>query len=157
MSHGNDVAAHAMAQKHPRREALGEPLTRLLVVSCALLVLAIALVAMVVHRAPQLSIFDEPTHSDYAYQISHGHVPARGSTIAPEILREWSCHGYFDGSKLPPCAGPAGRGYHYRYSHDVHVAREQIVHAIPKQPSQAHAPGLAPDVRIERPRGEVYG
>ena len=113
MSHGSDVATRAMAEHHSRREVLGEPLIRLVVVSCTFLVIAIGLVGIVIHRAPELSIFDEATHADYAYQISQGHVPAKGSTIAPEILREWSCHGFWDGAPLPPCAGPPAAASHY--------------------------------------------
>src|ERR1035437_5625890 len=124
MSHGSDVATRAMAEHHSRREVLGEPLIRLVVVSCTFLVIAIGLVGIVIHRAPELSIFDEATHADYAYQISQGHVPAKGSTIAPEILKEWSCHGSFNNKGLPPCKGPRldaaqypGLGQNYNFGH----------------------------------------
>ncbi len=124
MTQNNDVASRDMADSRARREVFGEPLTRLVVVSCAFLLIAIGLVATVVHRAPELSMFDEATHADYAYQIAQGHIPAKGSTIAPEILKQWSCHGFWDGTPLPPCAGPAapateypGLGQDYNFVH----------------------------------------
>jgi 4-amino-4-deoxy-L-arabinose transferase-like glycosyltransferase len=127
----SEVATRAVAESRrpglrwlPPIEVLGEPLIRLVVVSCTLLLIAVGLVGLVIHRAPRLSVFDEATHADYAYQISIGHVPAKGSTIAPEILKEWSCHGFYDGTRLPPCAGPAanpgsypGLGQDYNFAH----------------------------------------
>jgi hypothetical protein len=124
MSHGSDVATRAVVEGHFKGEVLGEPLIRLVALSCAFLVIAIGLVGIVIHRAPELSVFDEATHADYAYQISQGHVPAKGSTIAPEILKQWSCHGYWNGAPLPPCAGPPaapsqypGLGQDYNFVH----------------------------------------
>ena len=160
MSHGNDVATHAMADRRPRREVFGEPLARLLVVSGVLFVLAIGLVGMVVHRAPQLSIFDEPTHSDYAYQISHGHVPAKGSTIAPEILKEWSCHGYFDGSKLPPCAGPPTPAILYpKLGQDYNFVHPPLYYAITgviARVADAALPGNSHFITLARLVGSLW-
>jgi hypothetical protein len=53
-------------------------------------------VLIAVVRAPELSPVDEPAHADYAYQISHGTVPAKGSLISDEIRYEWSCRGLGD-------------------------------------------------------------
>ncbi len=80
------------AEDAPRTIA-GDPVRRFLLVALGLLVLAVTVVLLAVVRAPQLSPEDEPAHADYAYQISHGHVPAKGSLIGPEIRYEWSCHG----------------------------------------------------------------
>jgi|SRR5829696_453460 len=71
----------------------------------ALVGLATVLVVTAIARGPELSLFDEATHADYAYQIARGHVPAKGDLIAPEILDEWSCHGTWDRKPLPPCGG----------------------------------------------------
>jgi len=124
MSKSRAVDSLPSAENHASREVLGEPLIRLVSVSLAFFLIAVGLVSVVALRAPQLSPFDEATHADYAYQISHGHVPAKGSTLAPEILKQWSCHGYYDGSPLPPCAGPGtdasaypGLGENYNFAH----------------------------------------
>ena len=91
--------------------------------------LSLLLVAMVLslvggHRGHQLSVFDEATHADYAFQVAHGNVPHRASIIAPEIRREWSCRGAAGGTVVPPCAGapePAAtypaRGEDYNFGH----------------------------------------
>lgn len=75
------------------RTIAGEPVRRFVLVAIGLLVLAATFVLLAVVRGPQLSPEDEPAHADYAYQISHGHIPAKGSLIGPEIRYEWSCHG----------------------------------------------------------------
>jgi type VI secretion system secreted protein VgrG len=59
-----------------------------------------------VYRGRPLSVFDEATHADYSWQIAHGRVPAAGSLIDPEILREWSCHGSWNNTPQPPCGMP---------------------------------------------------
>lgn len=106
------------------RTILGEPIRRLSLVALGLFILAAALVLTSVHRAPELSPFDEWTHADYAYQISHGHVPAKGSVIAPEILREFSCHGLWTPASLPACglrnpppSAYPGDGENYNFGH----------------------------------------
>ncbi|WP_143765454.1 glycosyltransferase family 39 protein [Catenulispora acidiphila] len=70
----------------------GEPLRRVLPVVLGLLAVAASLVVLVVARAPQLSIVDEAAHADYAYQVSHGSVPAKGAIVDAEIRYEWYCH-----------------------------------------------------------------
>lgn len=95
----------------------------LVVVLIGLFVLASALVVSAVKRAPGLSYYDEWTHADYAYQIAHGHIPARGSLLAPQIAREWSCH-RGPGSYVTPACGsdaavssyPLG-GENYNFGH----------------------------------------
>ncbi|HEV2348196.1 MAG TPA: hypothetical protein VGS97_29190 [Actinocrinis sp.] len=86
----------------PPRTFAGEPLRRFLLVASALLGLAVTLVLLAVIRGQQLSPNDEPAHADYAYQISHGVIPSKGSLIGPEIRYEWSCHGLGD-SAQPGC------------------------------------------------------
>ncbi|MDO8108557.1 hypothetical protein Q6348_15270 [Isoptericola sp. b441] len=72
--------------------------------------------------SPDLSPIDEHTHLGYAWDISHGKIPAAGDTIPPEILREWTCRGQFN-LKLPPCdstTNPAdfvARGEQYNFAH----------------------------------------
>lgn len=83
------------------RFVAGDPLRRFVLVSLSLLGLALTLVLLAVFRGPQLSPYDEPAHADYAYQISHGAIPAKGSLIGPEIRYEWSCHGL---GNPPPAA-----------------------------------------------------
>jgi len=124
MSQSTDTASTALAERHSRREVFGEPLRRLLALSFSFLLLSVAMVGTAVHRAPQLSVLDEATHADYAYEISQGHVPAKGSTIAPEILKEWSCHGTYNGYPVPPCASGGGAaaaypgsGQNYNFGH----------------------------------------
>lgn len=80
----------------PARTFAGDPLRRFVLVALGLLALAVTLVLLAVIRGQQLSPFDEPAHADYAYQIAHGSIPAKGSVIGPEIRYEWSCHGLGD-------------------------------------------------------------
>ena len=50
------------------------------------LAVASAVVIPVIFGGGQaMSRIDEPTHADFAYEISHGHIPAKGDVIAPEI------------------------------------------------------------------------
>jgi hypothetical protein len=79
---------------------------RLVAAALALAGLAAVLVLTAVARGPELSLFDEATHADYAYRLSHGQIPAKGDRMAPEILQEWSCHGSWDRKPLPPCGVP---------------------------------------------------
>ena len=85
---------------------LGEPLRRLLPVAFGLLTIAVSLVVLVAFRAPQLSIVDEPAHADYAYQISHGRLPAKGTIVDAQIRYEWYCHDL--GSAAPTSDCDAG-------------------------------------------------
>lgn len=80
----------------PGRTVAGEPLRRFVWVTLGFLAFAAALVLLAVARAPQLSPVDEPSHADYAYQISHGSIPAKGGLYTAEIRYEWSCHGLGD-------------------------------------------------------------
>lgn len=93
------------AADRPRTVA-GDPLRRFMLVALGLLGLALTLVLLAVFRGPQLSPYDEPAHADYAYQISHGVIPAKGSLIGPEIRYEWSCHGL--GNPLPTACDVIG-------------------------------------------------
>jgi hypothetical protein len=126
MSQSTDRVSTVLAENPAGRGVFGEPLRRLLAISFAFLLISVGVVGMAVHRAPQLSPLDEATHADYAYEIWQGHVPASGSTIAPEILKQWSCHGTYDGSPspVPPCdsgggaaASYPGNGQNYNFSH----------------------------------------
>jgi hypothetical protein len=93
-------------------------------VCAGLAVLALVLAWTAALRAPQISIFDEWTHADYAWQLAHGHLPAAGSVVAPEILADFSCRSAANGVPLPPCGQPdppAGRypfrGENYNFAH----------------------------------------
>jgi hypothetical protein len=92
------TAAATVPRRGPRRAlprpfaALREPLRSALPIVLGLLAVAASLVVLVVARAPQLSIVDEAAHADYAYQVSHGHVPAKGAIVDAEIRYEWYCH-----------------------------------------------------------------
>jgi hypothetical protein len=92
-------------------------------VACAIALLAAALVTAAALRGRELSPLDEATHADYALQIAHGHIPARGWILAPEIRREWSCRGAVL-VEVPPCADAPGRpeeypgrGENYNFGH----------------------------------------
>jgi len=159
MSQSVDAAPIAMAENPARREVLGEPPIRLLVVSCALLLIAIGLVSLVVHRASPLSPFDEATHADYAYQISHGHVPAKGSAIAPEILKQWSCHGRYGGSSLPPCGVSAVAtqypelGQNYNFGHPpLYYAITGVIARV----ADAALPGTSHFITLARLVGALW-
>jgi hypothetical protein len=94
-----ETAAGAGAAVRPPRSRLappasiaGEPLRRLLLISCGLLCVAMTLVFIAVARGPELSIVDEPVHAGYLYTLSHGEIPAKGTLIPTEIRYEWYCH-----------------------------------------------------------------
>lgn len=106
------------------REVFGEPIRRLLVVALGLLTIAATLGLVSAHRGTQISLIDEATHADYAYQVAHGHIPAAGSIIATPILREWACRGAAAGSVVPPCNTPVldpakfpALGENYNFGH----------------------------------------
>lgn len=106
----------------PMRAA--DPRRRQVVVLLSLFLVAMVLSLVSGHRGHQLSVFDEATHADYAFQLAHGSIPQRASIIAPEIRREWSCRGASGGTVVPACEGapapaasyPAG-GQDYNFGH----------------------------------------
>ena len=71
------------------------------------LAVAAAIVIPVIFGGGQpMSRIDEPTHADFAYQVAHGHVPAKGDVIAPEIRSIWACMGQ-ERYSLPACGATA--------------------------------------------------
>jgi Dolichyl-phosphate-mannose-protein mannosyltransferase len=86
-----------------RRHVFGEPIRRLFVVTLGLFFVAATLGLVSAHRGVQISLIDEATHADYAYQVAHGHIPAAGAVIAQPILREWACRGTATGNQVQPC------------------------------------------------------
>jgi hypothetical protein len=90
----------------------------------ALVLLAFTITTLGVVRATSLSPLDEASHLDYAWSVSHGTLPSAGSTMAPEVLKEWSCRSQ-EGAQyiIPPCgeAHPPSdypvRGENYNYGH----------------------------------------
>lgn len=102
----------------------GEPVRRLVALGLCFVALAGVLVVAAVLRDGPFSIFDEATHADYSWQVAHGRVPAAGSVIDTEILREWSCHGSMNNVPQPPCGTPNpvptqyhGSGQNYNFGH----------------------------------------
>lgn len=88
-------------QRAPRDQASRQ---RLVLVALGLFGICVTLVGLSIIGSKGVSPIDEATHADYAYLVSHLHVPARGSTISPAILREVSCHRYARGAPdIPPC------------------------------------------------------
>jgi hypothetical protein len=160
MSQSTDTASTVLAENPAGREVFGEPLRRLLAVSFAFLLISVAVVGMAVHRAPQLSVLDEATHADYAYEIFQGHVPARGSTIAPEILKQWSCHGAFNASRLPSCASGGGaaasypgNGQNYNFSHPpLYYAVTGVIAGL----ADAALPGNSHFITLARMVGSLW-
>ncbi len=85
--------------------------------------IAMAVVIPVIFGGGQaMSRIDEPTHADWAYQVAHFRIPAKGDAIAPEIRDIWACMGQ-ERYRLPACgpSAPAGyfpyKGENYNYSH----------------------------------------
>ncbi|MEP7191481.1 MAG: hypothetical protein ABI903_01300 [Actinomycetota bacterium] len=160
MSQSTDTASTVLAENPAGREVFGEPLRRLLAVSFAFLLISVAVVGMAAHRAPQLSVLDEATHADYAYEIWQGHVPAKGSTIAPEILKQWSCHGTFNGSPVPPCengggaaASYPGNGENYNFSHPpLYYAITGVIAGL----ADAALPGNSHFITLARMVGSLW-
>ena len=107
------------------RSVWGEPRERLIAVALALFVVACAIVAPAAIRVHGISVFDEATHADYAYQVAHGHIPARGSIIDPTIRTEIVCRGLAaepdrprtNCGKINPPAALFGGADNYNYSH----------------------------------------
>lgn len=86
----SDAAAPA---RPAGRLVWGEPLRRLLLVAVGLLAVAAALVIPLALHVKGVSPFDETTHADYAWQISHGHIPARGDILSAPIRADVACRG----------------------------------------------------------------
>lgn len=88
-----------------------------------LVLLACSITGLGVYRGASLSAFDEATHIDYVWDIAHGGLPHAGSTISPEILRLWSCHGQDNAPNLPSCGSTAparsypNLGENYNFGH----------------------------------------
>lgn len=113
---------------HPQpisTETNAQPLGRRDVVIAALLVLAVLLISLVaIVRAPEYSRYDEYTHADYAFKISHGQIPAAGDQASPEILEDWACRGDAKYG-APPCGSPEAEdpdnfmyfAYQYNFFH----------------------------------------
>lgn len=117
----SDVVVAPRADQSPVRYML----RRMVWVGAALAALSAALVGLAVIRAPQMSPFDEWTHADYAWRISHGQIPAAGTPVTPQILQQLACRGVAGYSlHLPPCdqANPPpaafpSRGEDYNFGH----------------------------------------
>ena len=111
------VPAHLQPPTFRRRDEL---LTAL-----ACLVLATVVVVTSAYVYPNISLFDEITHADYARHASQLELVRRGDVLSQEMLDEWACRGPFDGSDaLPDCgSGPyvpaefPGLGINYNHSH----------------------------------------
>lgn len=87
--------------------------------------------ALALHSyAGTYSPFDEQTHVGYAWSIAHGHIPAKGETLPPEVLRDWACSGWRSAEdkathtqELPACGSDApaseypGKGEQYNSFH----------------------------------------
>jgi hypothetical protein len=118
------IAQHRRTQPAGGRLVFGEPLRRLLLLTLAFLAISATLCLISALRGTQISLIDEATHADYAYQVAHGHIPARGSIIARPILREWACRGSSDGFAMPSCTTPTlnpanfpALGENYNFGH----------------------------------------
>jgi hypothetical protein len=118
------IAQHRHTKSAGGRRVFGEPLRRLILLTLVFLAISATLCLVSALRGTQISLIDEATHADYAYQVAHGHIPARGSTIAPPILREWACRGSSDGFAMPSCSAPTlnpasfpALGENYNFGH----------------------------------------
>ena len=91
-----------------------------------------------------LSRIDEPTHADYAWQVSHFQLPRAGSAIAQPILDHWSCVGQ-EGYELPECGSGQGAwafpfdGQNYNFAHPPLY---YVVVGFPARALDAIFPGL---------------
>lgn len=88
-----------------RDTVAGEPVRRLVLVSLALMAIALTLVFIAVARAPEMSITDEPAHAGYLYSVAHGQIPAKGSLVPEEIRYEWYCHNQAQTTGSAVCTG----------------------------------------------------
>jgi len=78
---------------------------RVILASIYAAISAVLVVLVVFGGGTAMSRIDEPTHADYAWQIAHFHVPARGDVIATQIREEWACKGQ-ERYSLPDCGAP---------------------------------------------------
>ena len=124
------VADPAATGDQPRQPAggrslWGEPLRRLIAVALALFAVAVAITAPAALNSRGISPFDEATHIDYAYQVAHGHIPARGSVIAPVIRADMLCRGPASrdvkltrcGERNPPAKSFVVGAQNYNFGH----------------------------------------
>lgn len=94
---------------------------RTLIISAIVLVLLPSLYYGLAIRsyAGTYSPFDEQTHIGYAWSVAHGHIPAKGETLPPEVLNDWACSGWrsvedttSNTAKLPACnSGAPAKAY----------------------------------------------
>jgi Dolichyl-phosphate-mannose-protein mannosyltransferase len=90
-----------------------------------LVVIVTTSVFLVVMHFTRVSIYDEQTHADYAWRISHGELPKAGDLLSQEVLREMACRGLSTGEKIGECVAGTfnppeefpGRGEQYNFSH----------------------------------------
>lgn len=96
--------------------------SRLIVAAVYTLISSAVVIPVIFGGGQAMSRIDEPTHADWAYQISQFQVPAKGSDIAPEIREIWACMGQ-ERYELPDCgsSAPAWRfpydGENYNFPH----------------------------------------
>lgn len=98
------------------------PRSRIVVAILYLALATVVVTPVVLGPGTAMSRIDEPTHADYAFQVSRGDIPYAGSVIAPEIREHWACVGQ-ERYVLPACGEPAAagefphQGLQYNFSH----------------------------------------
>ncbi len=107
----------------------------------ALVYLAVAtaiVIPVIFGGGTEMSRIDEPTHADFAYQVAHGHIPAKGDVIAPEIRSIWACMGQ-ERYSLPAC-GATPWPWRFPYDADQYnFPHPPLYYAIVGVPARAIA------------------
>jgi hypothetical protein len=120
-----DVAVETAAEPRDTRR-------RFALITVGLVMLAVVVGGISLARGWEFSPYDEAAHVDYAWKVSHGELPYAGSTIEPEVLAEWSCHGQSNvplpacGTGAPPSDYPA-RGENYLQHPPVYYAITGVI------------------------------
>ena len=127
----------AISRLEDRAARFDDSLKSRAIVAVVYIAVAIAVVVPVVFGGgTAMSRIDEPTHADWAYQISHGHIPAKGSVIAPEIRDIWACMGQ-ERYRLPAC-GASARAWQFPYQADnYNFSHPPLYYALVGFPARA--------------------
>lgn len=80
------------------RPGLADTIARVVLVAFAILV-----VSLHVHAFPKLSPIDEPSHLDYLFRASHGHVVHTGQRWGEQTMNAVACRGLQGSYRPPPC------------------------------------------------------
>lgn len=116
-----------MADSSATPTARKEPLGRLVAVVLLATLFSAFFAGFTALQVKGFSLYDELTHSDYAFRVAHGEVPSAGSKLAPQVRAEAACRGFAmmpdqHFPKIGRCGDPSppftvARGENFNFAH----------------------------------------